>query len=110
MIDQAHQVRIVRAAATSLVRRQQYLGSQQRSNPNVFNQVKVVANEDSGAETMWRIEDGEFVAGCDVIVLECVKFAVTPHPAIRHSHHVSVVVPVLVGLYKAGPDGYAVPA
>src|ERR1035437_6959727 len=90
MIDQAHQVWIVRTAATSLVRRQQYVGSQQRSDPNVFNQVKVVANEHPGPETMWRIEDGEFVAGRDVIVLDGVKFAVTPQTSLHRerSHRV----------------------
>src|ERR1043165_6000371 len=89
-IDQAHQVRIARTAATSLVRRQEHLGPQQRRNSNVLYEIYVVTDEDSGAESVRCVKDGEIAAGFDVFVLEGVKLAVAMDPAIGHRHHIAV--------------------
>jgi hypothetical protein len=101
-IDHAHQVRIVRAAAAGLMRRQQYLGAQQCGDPDVFNQVNVVAMR-TPARKPWGVSRSEFGAGRDVIILECVKFAVTPQPAIRHCHHVGVIEAVPVCSMRPAP-------
>jgi hypothetical protein len=91
------------------VRREQDLSAEQRGRTHVLDDVAVVADENSDATAVRRIDDRVAISCRDVRMLEDMELAVDREGAVRHRDDVRVVdAPVVAALDESRADRHAI--
>src|SRR6185436_17872267 len=84
-------MRVLRPAAAGLMRRNENLRALQRREPDVFDDIAIIANQHTGAKSLREIEDGEFGAAAHREVFERMQLAMPLRAAVGHGHDITVV-------------------
>src|SRR4051794_32623608 len=84
-------MRVLSADSACLVRSQQYIRTCERRHAGVFDDVVVVTDQDTGAQSARKIKHGVLAAAADGGVLERLDLAMEMDCAVGEGHYVCVM-------------------
>src|SRR5262245_32914993 len=99
-------MRVFGATAAGLMRRNENLRALQCREPDIFDQVAVVANQHTDAKAVWEVKHGELRPAANRPMLERMQLAMPLCAAIGQRHQVAVVkFSSRPRLHKPGANG-----